>query len=71
MSAEVRLELLRLTKPNVDNPNIELWLKRAKELEAYVIGAGSPSKEAPREAGTLSLPEVRNTRPVAGPAQRK
>jgi hypothetical protein len=34
---ELRLELLRITKPHgIDNPDVEMWLARAKAFEAWV-----------------------------------
>lgn len=70
MTPEHRIELLRLTKPSVSNPDLGLWLKSAKELEAYVMGAGQADVPPPKPTLTLP-PEARTTRPVAGPAQRK
>ena len=36
MTLELRIELLKLTKPNFDMPDIEAWIARAKQLEEYV-----------------------------------
>lgn len=34
---ELRLELLRITKPHgIDNPDVDMWLARAKTFEAWV-----------------------------------
>jgi len=80
VSPEHRIELLRLTKPAVSNPDMKLWLAMAKELEQYVTGAGQPDANTaqarvgqepapPKTTLTLS-PEARTTRPVAGPARK-
>lgn len=53
MTPEIRLELLKITRPNVDNPDLQIWLKRARELEAYVYGAGKPSEEVQPKAVDL------------------
>jgi len=52
MTAEMRLELLKITRPNVDNPDLEIWLKRARALEAYVDGAGQPEKSVQQDTAT-------------------
>lgn len=61
MSAELRLELLKITRPNVDSPDLETWLKRARALEAYVCGAGQPEQSVQQNAADLSQ-KVRTTR---------
>lgn len=62
MSPELRVEILKLTRPSVDNPDLALWLKRARELEAYVHGAGQPEKSVQQEAVTQADPKVRTPR---------
>lgn len=69
MSPEIRVELLKLAKPNVENPSLELWIKRATELERYVTGAGQPSEAPPKATLTLPL-EARNNRQSPGPARK-
>ena len=71
MTKELRLELLKLTKPNADNPDTEIWIRRATELEGWLIGAGQPSNEAQQKAAPLTLPLDRNNRQSPGPAHRK
>lgn len=70
MTRELRLELLKLTKPNADNPDIERWIARATDLEAWLAGAGQPSTEAQPKPSPLSLPEVRHNRQSPGPARK-
>ena len=69
--AEVRIELLKLTKPNADRPDMDEWLGRATKLEGWLNGAGQPSQEAQHKAAPLTLPVDRNNRQSPGPAQRK
>lgn len=38
--ADIRIECLRLAKPDVNVPDVELWIRRAQALEAYVTSAG-------------------------------
>lgn len=64
-----RLKLLELAKPSVTNPDIRLWINRAKELEAYVAERG-PSPADPPKAPPVKLPEARTTQPSLGPARR-
>lgn len=71
MNPELRLELLKLTRPAVDNPDIGYWIKRATELEAWVTHAAGQPEPAQPKAPTLTLPEARNTRQSPGPAPRK
>ena len=68
MTAEIRTKLLELAKPTVSNPDIAVWIARAKELEAYVSGGGQA--QAPPKAETLTLPLARNTQPLSGPARK-
>lgn len=43
--ASTRLKCLEMAKPTgVAVPDLELWLTRAKDLEAYVNGAGQAEK---------------------------
>lgn len=65
-----RLELLKLTKPNADNPCMKTWIARATELEGWLNGAGQPSTEAQQKAAPLSLPLDRNNRQSPGPARK-
>lgn len=69
--AEVRIELLKLTKPNTDRPDMAEWIGRATQLEGWLNGAGQPSNEAQQKAVPLSLPLDRNNRQSPGPAHRK
>lgn len=46
---QIKLELLRLAKPDIPMPGIDVWISRAKELEAYVLGDG-PLPESPSKA---------------------
>lgn len=71
MSAALRLELLKLTKPNAESPDMDLWLSRAIRLEGWLNGAGQPSQEAQQKAAPLTLPLDRNNRQSPGPAHRK
>lgn len=67
---EIRIELLRLAKPDVSLPDMELWIKRTKELEAYVNGDG-PLFESPSKAetqGHAKSPD--NPARKAGPARK-
>lgn len=70
MTRELRLELLKLTKPNADNPDIKLWISRATELEGWLNGVGQPSNEAQQKAAPLTLPVDRNNRQSPGPARK-
>lgn len=67
MTPEIRLEILKITRPNVDNPDMELWLKRAGALEAYVHGAGQPEQSVRHEPVTQAH-EVRTPRRETTPA---
>lgn len=70
MTPELRLELLKLTRPDVNNPDIGYWIARAKELEAWVKGAAGQPETAQPKAPTLTLPEARITRQLPGPARK-
>lgn len=59
---DLRLELLRITRPSFDNPDASGWIARAIALEAYVLGAGQPSNEVQHEAGTQATPKARINR---------
>jgi hypothetical protein len=53
---ELRLELLRITKPHgIDNPDVEMWLARAKAFEAWV------KEPTPGESAPLTIAEARET----------
>jgi hypothetical protein len=61
MTPEIRTELLKLSRPNVDFPDVKVWIERARELEAYVSGAGEPSKDVQPKAAT-QVSQVRTPR---------
>lgn len=61
MTPDLRLELLKITQPNVSNPDIKTWIERARELEAYVHGAGQPEKSVQQTAAT-QVSQVRTPR---------
>jgi hypothetical protein len=61
MTPEIRTELLKLSRPNVDNPDLTKWIENAKTLEAYVSGAGEPSKDVQPKAVT-QVSQVRTPR---------
>lgn len=68
--SEIRIELLRLAKPDVSMPDMKLWIDRARELEAYVVGDGSPP-EGPSKAATEGHPKSPdNPARKAGPAKK-
>lgn len=48
MTAQIRLECLRLSKPDVSMPDVDVWIDRAKALEAYVSGEGQ-GQEPPKK----------------------
>lgn len=62
MTPEQRLKILELTRPNVTNPDVSVWLSKARELEAYVSGAGQPEKSVQQEAATQDAPKARTPR---------
>jgi hypothetical protein len=71
MSMEIRLELLRLTKPAVDNPDMAQWISRAAQLEAWIDATGAPSPEAQVGRIETAIPQARTpgikpTRPKTG-----
>lgn len=67
---EIRIELLRLAKPDVSMPDIGTWIRRAKELEAYVDGDG-PLFESPSRAETNGLSKSPdNPSRKGGPAKK-
>jgi hypothetical protein len=63
-SAERRIELLRLSKPqNVSVPDMALWLSMADQLDAWVLkGAGQSSDEAQHKPESEASP-ARTKRP--------
>lgn len=67
---EIKIELLRLAKPDVSMPDTALWISRTRELEAYVNGDGSlatsPSKA--NAEGQAKSPD--NPARKAGPAKK-
>lgn len=63
MTPEIRLELLKISRLNVDNPDLKAWIVRARELEAYVHGAGEPSPDVQQKAAT-QVSQVRTPRAV-------
>ena len=65
---EIRLEILKLIRPEVRNPDGKSWVSIARTLEDYVCGLGEPSK-APQKIATLSS-TARTTRSVNGPGSR-
>ena len=61
---ELKLELLRITKPHgIDNPDVEMWLSRAKALEAWVNEPQpAPQIVAPKkQAPTMAAKPVERT----------
>lgn len=69
MTPAERIELLRLTKPNTDNPNMTLWIQRATELETWV-NRGGPSQADPHKPVPVRVPEARNNQQSPGPARK-
>lgn len=66
---ELRIELLKLTNPNVANPDLDAWVNRASKLERdYVEKGGEQPATAPQQPVTTRpvVPElpVRNRRPA-------
>lgn len=59
---ELRLELLKITRPSFDNPEASGWIARAAALEAYVHGAGQLSQEIQHDAVTQAAPKARTPR---------
>ena len=66
--AQIRLECLKLAKPDVGMPDVEQWLTRARLLEAYVCaGQGD---EPPKKRGPGRPRKVEADKPVSGPAMQ-
>lgn len=65
MTPEIRLELLKISRPNVDFPDLKSWLDRARELESYVHGAGQPEQSVQQKAATQETPQARTPRKAA------
>lgn len=65
MSAEIRLACLKLARPEVSVPDVEQWVRRAQQLEAYVKGAGQGVEPPKRRPGRP--PKVKSDNPVSGP----
>ena len=63
----IRLEALRLADPQLTNPDMDLWIERAKELESYITGQGQSSQETPAMPSMEAHPPAR-TNPRKGPA---
>ena len=66
---QIRIEALRLSDPKLSNPDMELWIARAYELERYITGAGQPSFEVPQQPSMSVVPPAR-TIPRKGPAPK-
>ena len=52
------LELLRMTKPNADMPDMELWLGRASALVEYVDSHADKSQAIPQKRGPGRPPKT-------------
>jgi hypothetical protein len=69
---QLRLEILRILQPYlVQSANVDLdfYVKRARILEQYVIGAGQA--EAPLQTPTQQSVPSPDNRPQRGPARSK
>ena len=64
---EARLRILAMTKPDVSNPALDVWLDCAKVLESYVFGQSS--LEPPKK--TLTLPPEGVRGQTEQPARKK
>ena len=69
---QIRIEALRLSDPKLSNPDVDLWIDRAKKLEAYISsGEGQSSQDAPQKPAVSDLPKARVASSVKSPAQQK
>lgn len=60
-SESALLDILRMTKPNADNPDMDLWIGRARQVAEYVDGHADKLTEAPQKRGPGRPPK--NPRP--------
>ena len=67
MTEADRIKILELARPAATMPDMEKWLARASELEAWVSRSGHSSD--PQKA-TLKAPEARTPLPSQSPARR-
>lgn len=69
---QIRIESLRLADPKLSNPDIDLWIVRAKILEVYISSSqGQSSQDAPQKLAVSDLPKARVASSVKSPAQTK
>jgi hypothetical protein len=55
------LDILRMARPNADNPDMDIWLGRARQLTEYVDGHADKPQAAPQKRGPGRPPK--NPRP--------
>jgi hypothetical protein len=47
---EIRLRILELSRPHgISLPDVEMWIKRARQIEEYVTDAADTPTEAPQK----------------------
>lgn len=70
IAPELRAKILELSRPDVPMPDINIWMERARALEAYVCGDGQPGTPVHRQAAmqvssspdTSHAPKAKRTR---------
>jgi hypothetical protein len=66
---EVRIKLLELARPQVSNPDVNIWLEAAAALEAWVL---KPSSVAtPAADGQADKPHQKRGRDSGTPQARR
>ena len=57
--AEIRLRLIELARPQLANPDIAIWIKKAAELEAWVLASTNDETPPATEGQALPPPQKR------------
>lgn len=49
--SDIRLKCLELANPNVTNSDVDMWIERARKLEAYVTSEGQAEMPPKKRRG--------------------